>query len=95
MSVAAPEALTYTDSPPETAGYRDLYIMLLVCGFILRFGFVLWKKTYIGSLNDILLFGEKICTIADRIVLWSEIRALAHRKAQLRTRALTFFPPRT
>jgi hypothetical protein len=68
MSVAAPEALTYTDSPPETAGYRNLYIMLLVCGFILRFGFVLWKKTYIGSPNDNLPFGAEICSIADHIV---------------------------
>ena len=47
MSVAAPEAPTNTDgssleedppdSPPETARYRNLYIVLLVCGFILRF----------------------------------------------------------
>ncbi len=47
MSVAAPEASTNTDgssleedppdSPPETARYRNLYIVLLVCGFILRF----------------------------------------------------------
>jgi len=58
MSVAAPEAPSNPDSPPETAGYRSLYIVLLVCGFILRFGFV----------------------------LWSEIRGLAHRKAQFLTR---------
>ena len=78
MSVAAPEALTNTDgpsleedppdSPPETARYRNLYIVLLVCGFILRFGFVLWKKTYIGSPNDNIPFGEEICSIADHIV---------------------------
>jgi len=68
MSVAAPEAPTNPDSPPENAGYRNLYIGLLVCGFILRFGFVLWKKTYIGSSNDNLPFGEEICSIADHIV---------------------------
>ncbi len=49
-------------------GYRNLYIVLLVCGFILRFGFVLWKKTYIGSPNDNIPFGEEICSIADHIV---------------------------
>jgi hypothetical protein len=42
--------------------------VLLVCGFILRFGFVLWKKTYIGSPNDNIPFGEEICSIADHIV---------------------------
>jgi len=49
MSVAAPEAPTNTDgssleedppdSPPETARYRNLYIVLLVCGFILSSSF--------------------------------------------------------
>src|SRR3989449_5747948 len=68
MSVAAPEAPTNPDSPPENAGYRNLYIVLLACGFILRFGFVLWKKTYLGSSNDNLPFGEEICSIADHIV---------------------------
>lgn len=68
MPVAAPEAPTNPDSPPETSWYRNLYIVLLVCGFILRFGFVLWKKTYIGSPNDNIPFGEEICSIADHIV---------------------------
>jgi 4-amino-4-deoxy-L-arabinose transferase-like glycosyltransferase len=68
MSVAAPEAPTNPDSPPENAGYRNLYIALLVCGFILRFGFVLWKKTYVGSPNDNLPFGAEICSIAGHIV---------------------------
>ncbi len=68
MSVAALEAPTNPDSPPETAGYRNLYIVLLVCGFILRFGFVLWKKTYMRAPGSILPFGAEICSIAEHIV---------------------------
>ena len=78
MSVAAPEAPTNTDgssleedppdSPPETARYGNLYIVLLVCGFILRFGFVLWKKTYMCAPGSILPFGAEICNIAEHIV---------------------------
>src|SRR5256885_4764779 len=68
MSVIAPEAPGKTDLPAETNSYRNLYILLFVCGFILRFGFVLWKKTYIGSSNESVPFGAEICSIADHIV---------------------------
>src|SRR5947207_2316993 len=68
MSVAALEAPTNPDPPPETAGYRNLYSVLLVCGFILRFGFVLWKKTYMRAPGSILPFGAEICSIAEHIV---------------------------
>ena len=66
MSVAAPPT---PDSPPEKTGYRTLYILLLVCGFIMRFGFVLLKKTYIRSPGSILPFGAEVCSIAEHIVL--------------------------
>jgi len=69
MSVAAPEAAAKPDSPPETTGYRNLYILLLVCGFILRFGFVLWKKTYIRAPGSFHPFGPEVCSIAEHIVL--------------------------
>jgi len=69
MPVVAPEAPTNPDSPPETIGYRSLYILLLVCGFILRFGFVLWKKAYIRAPGSILPFGAEVCSIAEHIVL--------------------------
>jgi len=69
MSVAALEAPPTPDSSPEKTGYRTLYILLLVCGFIMRFGFVLLKKTYIRSPGSILPFGAEVCSIAEHIVL--------------------------
>ncbi len=68
MPVAALEAPTNPDSPSEAAGHRNLYFLLLACGFILRFGFVLWKKTYIRAPGSILPFGAEICSIAEHIV---------------------------
>jgi 4-amino-4-deoxy-L-arabinose transferase-like glycosyltransferase len=69
MSVAALEAPPTPDSSPEKTGYRTLYILLFVCGFIMRFGFVLLKKTYIRSPGSILPFGAEVCSIAEHIVL--------------------------
>src|SRR5882724_2902846 len=69
MPVAAIEAPPTPDSPPEKTGFRTLYILLLVCGFIMRFGFVLLKKTYIRSPGSILPFGAEVCSIAEHIVL--------------------------
>jgi 4-amino-4-deoxy-L-arabinose transferase-like glycosyltransferase len=68
MPVAAPEAPKNPGSPPKATAYRNLYILLLVCGFILRFGFVLWKKTYLRAPGSILPFGSEICSIAEHIV---------------------------
>jgi 4-amino-4-deoxy-L-arabinose transferase-like glycosyltransferase len=69
MPAAALEAPPTLDTPPEKTGYRTLYILLLVCGFIMRFGFVLLKKTYIRSPGSILPFGAEVCSIAEHIVL--------------------------
>jgi 4-amino-4-deoxy-L-arabinose transferase-like glycosyltransferase len=68
MPVAVPETPKIPGSPPEAAAYRNLYILLLVCGFALRFGFVLWKKTYLRAPGSILPFGSEICSIAEHIV---------------------------
>jgi 4-amino-4-deoxy-L-arabinose transferase-like glycosyltransferase len=68
MLVIAPEAPEIPDSPPQKTSDRNLHILLLVCGFILRFGFVLWKKTYVRSPGSILPFGAEICSIAEHIV---------------------------
>jgi 4-amino-4-deoxy-L-arabinose transferase-like glycosyltransferase len=68
MPVAASEAPKNPGSPPEATAYRNLYILLLVCGFVLRFGFVLWKKTYIRAPGSILPFGSEICSIAEHIL---------------------------
>src|SRR6266404_7146034 len=68
MPAAALEAPATPVSTPETTGYRNLYILLLVCGFILRFGFVLGKKTYSRAPGSTLPFGAEICSIAEHIV---------------------------
>jgi 4-amino-4-deoxy-L-arabinose transferase-like glycosyltransferase len=68
MPVTAPEAPASPNPPGETDSHQTLYILLLVCGFVLRFGFVLWKKTYVGSSQENVPFGVEICSIADHIV---------------------------
>ena len=68
MTVLAPESPTSPDSRAPSADFRYLYAMLLVCGFILRFGFVLWKKTYVGDEHSNNPFGVEICSIAAHIV---------------------------
>ncbi len=68
MPVLSPEAPAEPDSLPESPSYRKLYFLLFLCGFILRFGFVLWKKTYLRAPGSILPFGAEICSIAEHIV---------------------------
>ena len=68
MPVLAPEAPSIPSSPDGTARNRNLYFLLFVCGFILRFGFVLLKKTYVRAPGSILPFGAEVCSIADHIV---------------------------
>jgi len=68
MPVVASEAPAVPDAQPESSGYRNLYVLLLVCGFILRFGFVLWKKTYLQAPGVMLPFGPEVCSIAAHIV---------------------------
>jgi 4-amino-4-deoxy-L-arabinose transferase-like glycosyltransferase len=47
---------------------RWLYASLFLVGFALRFGFVLWKHTYVRAPGAILPFGVEICQIAKSIV---------------------------
>ena len=68
MPVPAPEASSKLSPPADSASYRNLHLLLLVCGFVLRFGFVLWKKTYLRAPGSILPFGTEICNIAEHIV---------------------------
>ena len=44
-----------------------MYALLFLSGFILRFGFVLWKKTYVGTPPGNLPFGVEVCSIAAHI----------------------------
>lgn len=69
MPVLAPEDSAKPEPPAEPSSYRRLYSLLFLCGFILRLGFVLWKKTYVRAPGSILPFGAEICSIAEHIVL--------------------------
>jgi 4-amino-4-deoxy-L-arabinose transferase-like glycosyltransferase len=44
-----------------------LYVSLFLVGFALRFGFVLWKRTYHMAPGNVLPFGAEIASIAERI----------------------------
>lgn len=68
MTVLAPDSSAPADSRAPGAEFRNLYILLLVSGFLLRFGFVLWKKTYVGDEHSNNPFGVEICSIAAHIV---------------------------
>src|SRR5260370_26875337 len=68
MPVLALESPANPAPSAEPTSYRYLYVLLMVCGFVLRFGFVLWKKTYVRAPGSILPFGAEICSIAQHIV---------------------------
>ena len=68
MSVIAPGSPGSPRSPADSPSDRNLTTLLFVCGFILRFGFVLWKKTYVRAPGSILPFGAEVCSIAEHIV---------------------------
>jgi 4-amino-4-deoxy-L-arabinose transferase-like glycosyltransferase len=67
MPVLVPDSPAKPDSSTETTSYRNLYLLLLICGFILRFGFVLWKKTYVYRPPSFFPFGPEVCSIAEHI----------------------------
>ena len=68
MATHTPEASPQLHGTAAAAGYSNLYVFLFVCGFILRFGFVLWKKMYVGDEHSNNPFGVEICSIAAHIV---------------------------
>jgi 4-amino-4-deoxy-L-arabinose transferase-like glycosyltransferase len=68
MTVLAPDSAASPESPATGTEFRNLYALLLICGFVLRFGFVLWKKTYVGDEHSNNPFGVEICSIAAHIV---------------------------
>src|SRR5208337_2594391 len=47
---------------------RLLYAAVFLAGFALRFGFVLWRHTYLRAPGSYLPFGAEICSIAKSIV---------------------------
>jgi 4-amino-4-deoxy-L-arabinose transferase-like glycosyltransferase len=62
----APATPPPSDQPmrrPQTASHRLLYAQLFASGFLLRFGFMLWHKTYIFSVGAI----YEACSIAEHV----------------------------
>ncbi|HET7259216.1 MAG TPA: glycosyltransferase family 39 protein [Candidatus Acidoferrum sp.] len=68
MTVLAPESSPPPNLRSAKDSYRNLYFLLFVIGFLLRFAFVLWKKTYVGDEHSNNPFGVEICSIAAHIV---------------------------
>ncbi len=68
MPAESAEAASKSGSLAETISNRKLYILIFLGGFILRFCFVLWNKTYVGSPLTRLPFGQEVCSIAAHIV---------------------------
>jgi 4-amino-4-deoxy-L-arabinose transferase-like glycosyltransferase len=56
-----------SSSASDRVSYRLLYVMLFLVGFALRFAFVLWAHTYVGSENTSTPFGAEICSIGRHI----------------------------
>ena len=68
MPLDALEASEARNALTKKSSDRKLYLLLFICGFVLRFGFVLLKKTYERAPGSILPFGAEICSIAEHIV---------------------------
>jgi len=68
VTTLASESSLQVDQRIAAADYRKLYVLLFACGFVLRFAFVLWKKTYVGDEHSNNPFGVEICSIAAHIV---------------------------
>ena len=68
MTVLAPESPPPPDRHPAASEYRNLYIALVVSGFLVRFAFLLWRKLYVGDEHSNNPFGVEVCSIAAHIV---------------------------
>jgi 4-amino-4-deoxy-L-arabinose transferase-like glycosyltransferase len=55
-------------SMPSAVSRRDWFALFFVVGFLLRFGFVIWARTYVGSATTETPFGAEICRLAAHIV---------------------------
>ena len=63
---------------PKIENKTLLFLGLFLVGFALRFGFVLWARTYVGSAHTHLPFGAEICRIAAHIVAGDGYRSPFH-----------------
>jgi 4-amino-4-deoxy-L-arabinose transferase-like glycosyltransferase len=68
MPEDSPEAAENRRILADKNSRRVLYSALFFTGFVLRFGFVLWRKTYVSYPPSVLPFGLEISSIAAHIV---------------------------
>jgi 4-amino-4-deoxy-L-arabinose transferase-like glycosyltransferase len=74
-SLEAPSVAQTREEPvkeplTDQANRSLLYILIFFSGFALRFGFVLWKRTYLPPVPDAATpFGPEVCCIAKSIAL--------------------------
>lgn len=63
---------------PNRLTRRQLYLLIFLVGFALRFGFVIWARTYVGSANTSTPFGAEVCRIAAHIAAGEGFRSPFH-----------------
>lgn len=63
---------------PKIENKALLYLSLFLLGFALRFGFVLWARTYVGSARTYLPFGAEICRLAAHVASGTGFRSPFH-----------------
>jgi 4-amino-4-deoxy-L-arabinose transferase-like glycosyltransferase len=52
---------------PNALSRRAWCVVFFAVGFTLRFGFVLWARTYVGSADTVTPFGAEVCRLAAHI----------------------------
>jgi 4-amino-4-deoxy-L-arabinose transferase-like glycosyltransferase len=65
-------------SRAKVSSRRKRYALLILVGFALRFGFVIWARTYVGSANTMTPFGAEVCRIATHIAAGEGFRSPFH-----------------
>jgi 4-amino-4-deoxy-L-arabinose transferase-like glycosyltransferase len=63
---------------PSEISRRNWYALFFAVGFVLRFGFVIWARTYIGSATTQTPFGAEVCRLAAHIVEGEGFRSPFH-----------------
>src|ERR1700739_1585225 len=65
-------------SRAKVSSRRKRYALLILVGFALRFGFVIWARPYVGSANTMTPFGAEVCRIATHLAAGEGLRSPFH-----------------
>lgn len=57
---------------------RTFFLLIFLVGFVLRFGFALYARTYVGSANTSTPFGAEVCRLAAHIAAGQGFRSPFH-----------------